>query len=269
MSTVPCGRHVDRISILYSVGMARQEQTGQACPHPAAGSTSDRVPRSGCRGADEQAGPLPRWAAVGLVGTPFLWLGMIGAISFVEAPLKFQAPGITVALGLGIGRLVFLALNGLELLAAAGTTWLMCRARPVPRVVWGPLAGLWTVLALQIAGLRPVLDARAELIITGATVPPAPWHALYIALEVIKVGLLLMLGTAATNFAFDRVRPVSSGAEQAAAAAEVSTTAPRPTQPTTGGGGVATSAAEGDRRSTWTGDKGVHDGRSDGSRRRT
>jgi len=46
------------------------------------------------------------------VAAPFVWLGMVVAISFVETPLKFRAPGITVPLGLGIGRLVFRALNG-------------------------------------------------------------------------------------------------------------------------------------------------------------
>ena len=41
----------------------------------------------------------------------FVWLGMVLAISFLEAPLKFRAPGVTLQLGLGIGRLVFRALN--------------------------------------------------------------------------------------------------------------------------------------------------------------
>lgn len=45
--------------------------------------------------------------------TAFIWLGMVLAISFLETPLKFRAPGITLPLGLGIGRLVFRALNGL------------------------------------------------------------------------------------------------------------------------------------------------------------
>lgn len=44
----------------------------------------------------------------------FLWIGFVCAISFMEAWLKFQAPGITVPLGLGIGRLVFNALNTVE-----------------------------------------------------------------------------------------------------------------------------------------------------------
>jgi hypothetical protein len=37
----------------------------------------------------------------------FVWLGMVLAISFLEAPLKFRAPGVTIPVGLGIGRLVF------------------------------------------------------------------------------------------------------------------------------------------------------------------
>ena len=37
----------------------------------------------------------------------FLWIGFVSAISFMEAWLKFRAPGVTLTLGLGIGRLVF------------------------------------------------------------------------------------------------------------------------------------------------------------------
>lgn len=48
-----------------------------------------------------------------------IWLGMVLAISFLEAPLKFRAPNVTLQIGLGIGRLVFRALNGCELVLAA------------------------------------------------------------------------------------------------------------------------------------------------------
>ena len=48
----------------------------------------------------------------------FVWLGMVIAISFLEAPLKFRAPGVTLQIGLNIGRLVFRALNIAELLLA-------------------------------------------------------------------------------------------------------------------------------------------------------
>src|SRR6185312_13635265 len=42
-----------------------------------------------------------------------LWLGMVLAISFLEAPLKFRAPGVDLRTGLAIGRIVFRALNGI------------------------------------------------------------------------------------------------------------------------------------------------------------
>ncbi len=53
------------------------------------------------------------------IAVTFTWLGMVVAISFLEAPLKFRAPGVTVRFGLGIGRLVFRALNITEMVWAA------------------------------------------------------------------------------------------------------------------------------------------------------
>jgi len=50
---------------------------------------------------------------ISLIAT-FLWIGFVGAISFMEAWLKFRAEGITMPLGLSIGRLVFDALNKVE-----------------------------------------------------------------------------------------------------------------------------------------------------------
>jgi hypothetical protein len=44
---------------------------------------------------------------------------MVLAISFLEAPLKFRAPDVTLRVGLGIGRLVFRARNTAEALFAA------------------------------------------------------------------------------------------------------------------------------------------------------
>ena len=48
----------------------------------------------------------------------FVWLGMVIAIFFLEAPLKFRAPGVTVPIGLGVGQLVFRALNTAEVILA-------------------------------------------------------------------------------------------------------------------------------------------------------
>lgn len=48
----------------------------------------------------------------------FMWIGFVSAISFLEAWLKFMATGITLPHGLGIGKLVFGALNKVEWLLA-------------------------------------------------------------------------------------------------------------------------------------------------------
>jgi hypothetical protein len=47
-----------------------------------------------------------------------------------------------------------------------------------------------------------VLDARAEMVIQNQTPPPAPWHGLYIAAELLKlVALLLAAGAALWSLA--------------------------------------------------------------------
>src|SRR5512133_3723687 len=102
---------------------------------------------------------------------PFVWLGMVLAISFLEAPLKFRAPGITVPLGLGIGRLVFRALNLAEITLAALATLALLAWRP-SGPGWVLLTAAWLVLAVQIGVLRPRLDRRASAVIAGRTPPP-------------------------------------------------------------------------------------------------
>src|SRR3546814_4917970 len=83
----------------------------------------------------------------------FVWLGMVLAISFIEAPLKFRAPGVTIPLGLGIGRLVFRALNSVELLLAAGIV--VCLVVAEARTsVW--IAAAVGIVVLLETGRAPV-----------------------------------------------------------------------------------------------------------------
>jgi hypothetical protein len=127
------------------------------------------------------------------VATPFVWLGMVLAISFLETPLKFRAPGITLPLGLGIGLLVFRALNIVE----AGLATLLVVALVSARAdleSWLLLGVTLFAVTMQIGVVRPGLDRRARLIISGHTPHRSRQHHLYVALEVIKVGLLAALG---------------------------------------------------------------------------
>ena len=127
------------------------------------------------------------------IAAPFVWLGMVLAISFLETPLKFRAPGISLPLGLGIGRLVFRALNLAEVGLATLTTAACLSVRP-DRGSWVLLGAAWLLLVVQVAAVRRSLDRRVSLIVAGQTPPPSREHLIYIALELVKVVLLAVLG---------------------------------------------------------------------------
>jgi hypothetical protein len=134
-----------------------------------------------------------RTGQVVAVAAPFVWLGMVLSISFLETPLKFRAPGITLPLGLGIGRLVFRALNRAEVVLAALLTAAYLAAPP-GSAGWVLLAVAWLLLAVQVGVLRPRLDRRTAALIAGQTLPASRHHVAYIALEGAKVIVLVGLG---------------------------------------------------------------------------
>ncbi len=127
-------------------------------------------------------------AVVGAVAG--VWLGMVLAISFLEAPLKFRAPGITLALGLGIGRLVFAALNRVEVvLAAVVVIGAASGQRPAGLIVSGAVAV--GALFAQLVLVRPFLVRRSNQVLNGEHGPRSRAHHAYVALEVVKVLALI------------------------------------------------------------------------------
>lgn len=125
---------------------------------------------------------------------PVLWIGMVFAISFIEAPLKFQAPGITIPLGLGIGRLVFTALNAVEVVLALALVWVSLRPR-LTAITGFMKTLLWMIvgmLFIKVAVVRPPLNARTNLVLEGADPGQSPWHYIYIAVDVVLLALLLV-----------------------------------------------------------------------------
>lgn len=125
----------------------------------------------------------------------FTWLGMVVAISFLEAPLKFRAPGVTVPIGLGIGRLVFRGLNTAEAILATILLISAAAAAQVPpaRVI---AAGATAIAALlvQLAIVRPRLSRRSDRVLAGEDVPRSHAHYAYVGLELLKVAALLATG---------------------------------------------------------------------------
>jgi hypothetical protein len=132
--------------------------------------------------------PAGLFAAGARLILPAVWLGLIVGISLIEAPLKFQAPGITIPLGLGIGRLVFGAMNVLEIVIFLA--WLAASlGRRLGRGYVGLVAAIGAVLALKVFAIRPPLNQRTDRVLAGLDDGGSIWHYLYIAAD----GLLLVL----------------------------------------------------------------------------
>jgi hypothetical protein len=122
---------------------------------------------------------------------PFLWAGMTAAISFIETPLKFKAPGITIPLGLGIGRLVFRTLIKIEWLCFLLWIIPLLLSRHVIPVIPVFIA---VILLLQTFWLLPHLDKRADMIRQGQKPQGRSLHIFYASGEVLKCLLLLAYG---------------------------------------------------------------------------
>jgi hypothetical protein len=130
---------------------------------------------------------------------PAAWLGLIVGISLIEAPLKFQAPGITVPLGLGIGRLVFGAMNIVEAVLAALLVLALVRSR-APRAERILTLALVVVLALKALVVRPLMQATTDAVVAGEGEGGSGLHLVYIAADgLLIVGLAALLALAARS----------------------------------------------------------------------
>ena len=131
----------------------------------------------------------------------FVWLGMVLAISFLETPLKFRAPGITLPLGLGItlplglgiGRLVFRALNTVAVVLAAALITALLTITP-GAAGWTLLVVTAALLATQTVLLRRGWTDEPNRSSPGHPPPPSRLHLTYIGLECLKVATLIALG---------------------------------------------------------------------------
>jgi hypothetical protein len=129
---------------------------------------------------------------IGLI-CAFTWLGFVCAISFMEAWLKFKAHGVTLPIGLGIGRLVFQALNKVEWILAIAILVDVLWKRGITRhalIIMAPVI----LLALQTFWLLPVLDERALQVIHGQGAGTSNTHFMYVAFEIVKVTMLAIFG---------------------------------------------------------------------------
>jgi len=123
----------------------------------------------------------------------FLWVGITVGISMIATPVRFTATTITRPVALDVGRVVFEALNKVEL-AALVLFLVVIRVSGRTRRWWALGASLALIVLAQGVWLIPELAARTDIIIAGGEPPASHAHAIYSSLELLKIGLLLYCG---------------------------------------------------------------------------
>lgn len=172
----------------------------ESAPRTAAAAVATAVPPAGPGG--------PVWARALLLVIPAVWLGLLIGISLIEAPLKFTAPGITIPLGLGIGRRVFFAMNIVEVVLVL--VLLIALVRSLGRPPWARLTApgtnrLWLLglisgglLLIKFAAIRPFLNQRTDAVLAGEFAGGSNLHYAYIAVDgLLIIALVLMLALTA------------------------------------------------------------------------
>lgn len=123
-----------------------------------------------------------------------LMTGMFLTISFLETPLKFQVPGITLPTALGLGKIMFGLSSKMQwgfllvILILMSVSW-----KNYTKTDFIILAVLFSILALEQFWLLPVLDSRVDLLSSGKSLSPTPLHDYFIYAETVKA---LMFATA-------------------------------------------------------------------------
>lgn len=125
----------------------------------------------------------------------FLWIGFVCAISFMESWLKFKAPGVTLHLGLGIGKRIFSALNKVELILAAIIIGILIYAeQELFSIEIVSFYIPFLILVVQTFWLLPQLNTRADLYNFMEEIPSSKLHFYYVGIETVKVICLIIFG---------------------------------------------------------------------------
>lgn len=125
-----------------------------------------------------------------------IWIGLLIGLSFIEAPLKFTAPGITTELGVGIGRIMFSVLNKIEILFALFLIASIAVNKSYLSMDGIHIASLVLIIGLvlmQSFWLLPALDTKALALIDGQRDTDHYYHILYVIAEVSKLITLFIL----------------------------------------------------------------------------
>lgn len=119
-----------------------------------------------------------------------VWAGAIIGVSLIATPVKFQAPSLSIPVGLEVGRYTFRLFARVELCFLIGVIVTASIAQP-RRITVLALAVVAIQLLLQRYWLLPVLDYRVSQILAGGPALFSNSHWTYAAFEAIKTTLLI------------------------------------------------------------------------------
>lgn len=123
------------------------------------------------------------------------WAGFVSSISFMEAWLKFRAKGVTLNIGLSIGKKIFTSLNRVEWIFSVLYTIsgiYLIQFNIELRTILFLL--IFAILFIQTFFVLPALNQRVDVILNGETPRKSFLHLYFGSLEILKVLLLIWLG---------------------------------------------------------------------------
>ena len=126
-----------------------------------------------------------------------LWAGAIIGVSLIATPVKFQAPSLSMPVGLEVGRYTFRLFARVELCFLVGVVIAASLAQP-RRLTVVAIALVAVQVLLQRYWLLPVLDRRVSQILAGGPPLFSTSHWVYAAFDAIKAALLI--GAAAIEY---------------------------------------------------------------------
>lgn len=126
------------------------------------------------------------------VAVLFVWLGMVLAVSLLDAASRFRTAGIATPPGHGIGHAGFVALKAVEsALAVALVICVIGTGLTQPAAI--VLGSLVALLVLQLALVHETLRQTSQAV-GDMAVPHPTARRVYVLLTLAKVGLILTLG---------------------------------------------------------------------------
>ena len=130
-----------------------------------------------------------------IIALVFLWLGFVGAISFMESWLKFRVKELTLPIGLKVGQKVFGALNKVEIFISLVLICIALLYLPtISTATYILLAVAMSFVLIQTFLLLPMLDKRVDILLKGEKPKKSMLHMYYVTSEMAKVACLIIVG---------------------------------------------------------------------------